>query len=275
MSTRALCDDIEIGHVLGVTVVVSVFHDEWRMLGFNHEYAGRMFMLPPELEAAGQQELWINIGAHTGGDRALPEYIEALEPICTREQFLQFMADIKEFTSSHTVHPCLTMSALIVCVTCFLPLPLLCVNQKISHFSSGLKELVTSASTKTIPVKMRMVYARVTPTPHFKVHPCDQFGKELLHTFTTDESCVTEKIWPPHGYNIILEVPSSYNLRAHWPPVISSPPTASTVLNASSGGIPTPIHPAEQLQALEDLRSSSMITESEYMTKRAAIIAQL
>jgi hypothetical protein len=246
----------------------------------SREYMGRMFMLPPEHEKDGQ-ELWINFGWNTADNRLFPSYHDVLAPICSQQQFDDLMRSVKDYAAEHSLNQCMAQSSLIMCMACCLPVPLVCVYWQVRQFNSGLEELLNAASQKTFPVRVRYKLTQAIKPATAAPPPCDQFGRALQFTVSDEYSSTTQVGWPPLGYNIIIDVPKDFNLRAHWPtPVAFGGTAASAVLNGSAGA-PPPYSaapsstPAERLKTLEELRSSSLIAESEYQSRRSAILAEL
>jgi hypothetical protein len=243
-------------------------------------YMGRMFLLPPHLEKDGQQELWINVGWNTDANRRFPDYVEIMAPVCSREQYNEFMRAVREYMDRNALDADLVTVSLLLCALCFIPVPCLCLLAQQQRFDPGLRELLQHVS-KDFPVPVRLERVRINGEIVSVPPPTDQFGELLCYSTGEDRRVLIG--WPPLGYNIVMSVPKSYDMRLHWP---SATPQAALTAAVLLGGItnsqPPPysesvsrLSTGERLKVLEELRESAAVTEDEYRVKRANILAEL
>jgi hypothetical protein len=132
--------------------------------------AGKVFLAPQPLEAP---QLWLNIGYDSYDGYQVPEYIDAFEVICTREQYESLMDDIKEHFEKHSLQPC--CARYIIC-SIFCPFLLLCTipysERRRREFDAGFDQIIRkhqrhwrSDSTREINESSRLSTPNSTVSP--------------------------------------------------------------------------------------------------------------
>jgi hypothetical protein len=231
----------------------------------RRDYLGRMFMPPTAAESGDrQQELWVNFGWLTDNNRRFPEYVDMLQPICSRQQFEELMRTVASLADAYNFKEAARVSAVMLCFMMCIPCPLLSVLGKKRDFEAKLTEMLTAISGTTFPTHVRFVFSGMPERIADDQVCLDQFGKPLLLTYDNDPGIVTESTWPPYGYNLVIQVPRSYDLRAHWLRRAAAAVSAAPVLSA-----------ADRMKELDKIRAASLITESEYQTMHDAILFQV
>jgi len=183
---------------------------------------GRIFMSPVNVSPEQGPQFWVNIGWNTAGNQILPEWVEQMEGAqVSKDDYDAMMKDLKEYFDSEAPGTAYMLISELVCAcTCV-----------VAKFESGM-HAVLARHTHRFPggiVVSRNDQSRpVANVPQEQA--IDQYGNGLSESFRElfqNETMVgeyghiqTSHMWPPVGYNLILQVPREMGaeVRGGWPP---------------------------------------------------------
>jgi len=195
---------------------------------------GRIFRSPQDQTAAGERELWINLGMGTKDTLAFPLYLPELAHVCDQEQYGALINGLRAYFQTHPVPVELEFHQKAASACCalscgVLACPLIVLALKVRRARVAL-DSVLAARTKGWHGSVRIEYTEVCHDipggPTLDDVPSDQFDIPLSRQVTRTQSQI---IWPPPGYSIVVSMP--FRNLPHWPPIPTTVITAREELS--------------------------------------------
>ena len=175
---------------------------------------GRIFLAPPTQERA---ELWVNIGWHDAASQSFPDWIQELEPACSREQYDALVADLKEYFKSNSIGFWVSeLSSVFFCLI----IPLLIIHHKRRKIQNDVCMIIEThrALLRSSDSLHFEVVEQATTIPRSK-KAIDQHGAILEAAVGSGNvGSRLQAVWPPLGYNLIFRLPEGEHMQDRWPP---------------------------------------------------------
>ena len=170
-------------------------------------YMGRIFLSPVNVSPEQGPQFWVNIGFNTAGNQIFPEWVEQMEGAqVSKDDYDAMMKDLKEYFDNGAPPMACMLSSMLVCAC-------VCV---VAHFESGMNAVLaqhTHRFSGGVVIERKDMSKPVANVPQEQA--IDQYGKGLTSTGRG-----RSHMWPPLGYNLILQVPREMGaeVRGGWPP---------------------------------------------------------
>lgn len=223
-------------------------------------YMGRIFLLPKDhLSSSNPEQIWINVGWNTDRNRLFPSYLQVFSSFLSQFQYDALMKDLKEYMDRNALNFCAATCAL----SCFiLVFPLLIVYLRAKKYTRGLQRLLEQRKKELgITVPIRLVLTQATHTK--LIQPItDQYFKPLL--LFSEEEPQGSPMWPPLGYNFIIDVPLDCSLANVWYKKINTVDASNVVIGIRNK--------EERLEEANGLLQKGKITEAEFRIMRQKIL---
>lgn len=267
-------------------------------------YMGRIFLAPVSASPPGKSTIYINIGWNTCGGQLYPEYSaeQILQEICEEQQYNELKESLQSYLSSRGI-PASCAVCSVLCLPCSLPccFLMMCAACCVTR---GLKGIVADHGSGRIgtsggwryPIRMVMPTAGM-PTAHVEQSMgFDQYGNILMNDGGKRSP---HPIWPPLGYNIVVDIPDDQELHKRWPRKSgdkllpkgrpghwSGPASAPPMQEPMNrfGYEEARVHPdaahssggggiAEQLQKLNALKVQGVLSDAEFEVAKAKVLS--
>ena len=163
-------------------------------------------MTAPKFTPEQGPQFFINFGFNTQGNQKFPEWVVALEGTASKADFDSLMKDLMEYCDSHAPSMGTVQLSSMLCCSCF---------YLVAKFDSGLNKVLERHSHLTgIAIERIDSPLIVGDIPHEQA--VDQYGNG--RTTSSAYRGRARPVWPPLGYNVILQVPRarSDEVRAAW-----------------------------------------------------------
>ena len=280
----------------------------------DKKFMGRIMLAPNKVQPADGTLLYINFGWNTEGNQSYPEYLPALAPTVSKEDYNALMTQIKEYLDANGISMCLVTTGMVLapCVIgCFF-----CgmAAMKANQITADLKAKVAAAPgwSPVARLELSQVSTPQGNTPEFMAF--DQYGSPVMGNFGggKNRSSYPAPAWPPLGYNIVVTVPDP-NLNSSWPkngaaggamadpnaigvaaaaPVVVSATYVAPkpgvmqrglsgsgmTMSKNAGGVALPatqLDPSETLTKLKNLLDDGLIDQGEYEKKKGEVLARI
>ena len=223
-------------------------------------YMGRIFLLPKDhFSSSNPEQIWINVGWNTDKNRQFPQYLQVLSGFISQIQYNALMKDLEDYMNRNALNFCAAACAL----SCFfLVIPLLIVYLKSKKYTRGLQILLKKRRKElgiSVPIRLELTQiARAKP-----IQPItDQNFSPLL--LFSEEHRHGAPMWPPLGYNFIIDVPLDCSLVSTWYRKIDTVDTRNVAIGIRNK--------EERLDEANGLLQNGKITEAEYQIMRRKIL---
>ena len=213
----------------------------------NLSNAGRVYLDPQD-----RTEVWCNFGWNTGDNQVYPAYPGEFG--VTKGQYDEVVAAVKQVMDENAIPGWVPMAA-ILGLPCFGPCLLMAAfNGKVSKLNKMMQEAATNAAPQGVEVKVKMSQVASPSRGNW----VDSVGQScLIGEHGTPGG-------PPLGYSIIFKFPEPVQA---WPPTRAM--AVTTVPNTAADD------PIQQIAMLKSLLDSGALTQAEFDSKKAALLAKL
>lgn len=222
-------------------------------------YMGRIFLLPKDhFSSLNPEQIWINVGWNTDRNRLFPPYLQVLSSFISQTHYEALMKDLEDYMDRNALSFCAATCAL---SCCFLIIPVLVMYLKSKKYTRGLQRLLEKRRKElgiSVPIRLELTQmAGAKP-----IQPItDQYFKPLL---LSEENHQGEPMWPPLGYNFIIDVPLNCSLASTWYRKIDTIDSRNLVLETNKK--------EERLDEAVGLLQKGKITEAEFQLMRRKIL---
>ena len=223
-------------------------------------YMGRIFLLPKDhFSSSNPEQIWINVGWNTDRNRLFPPYLQVFSGFLSQVHYDDLMKDLQNYMDRNALNFCAASCAL---SCCFLVIPLLIVYLRAKKYTRGLQSLLEKKRKELgINVPIRIELTQIAgPKPSQTI--TDQYFKPLL--LFSEENPQGESMWPPLGYNIIIDVPLDCSIVSTWYRKIDTIDTKNVDIGIRNK--------EERLDEANGLLQKGKITEAEYQIMRRKIL---
>ena len=92
--------------------------------GVVTSYMSRIYLAPRSVHPADGTELWINFGWNTKGNVMFPEWIPALNSVCSKDEYDRLAMRVRDYVNKNGLDMCVTKSYSAGCVVLAMAGPL-------------------------------------------------------------------------------------------------------------------------------------------------------
>lgn len=236
------------------------------------EYFGKFYLVPESKWKRDTSTVFLNFGWNSVGNQSFPVYSETiLADVCTEIQYKNMIDEIKKYLDDNGMDYCCA-STLCIFGWC-LCIPLCYLMCRVNQINRDLREIIEKNSKKWSNCSVVM---EMTQSSGVVNNLSTGVGYLEDGTVLTRPEMVSrgsdmvpsgrqEAIWPPLGYNIIINIKGT-EIRTNWPKLrIGQIPVKSPVIDRE-------ISLSEELQKLMDLKDRGAITADEYTQAKAKVL---
>ena len=180
------------------------------------EYMGRIVLSPVKFSPEQGPQFWVNIGFMSAEGHSFPEWIEQMEGAQVSEgDYDAMMKDLKEYFESEAPTVPYYLGSMLLCACFFV----------VMNFESGMRAVLARHAHRFpggVVIQRKDDTSIVAQIPQEQA--IDQYGVKLSGTVVTQNGKTRHRqhghVWPPIGYNVILQVPQEMGaeVRGAWPP---------------------------------------------------------
>ena len=180
------------------------------------DYMGRIFISPVKFSPEQGPQFWVNIGFMSAENQTFPEWVEQMEGAqVSKDDYDAMMKDLKEYFESEAPTIPYYMGSMLLCACFFV----------VMNFESGMRAVLARHAHRFpagVVIERKDAPSLVAQIPQEQA--IDQYGVKLSGTVTTQQGKTRRHqhghVWPPVGYNVILQVPREVgdDVRGAWPP---------------------------------------------------------
>lgn len=235
----------------------------------NKDIMGRIFLAPRDRGA--NDELYFNIGFNMTGGQKYPDWVPALEPVIPQKRHDEIMGKIKDYLDKNSIPANLPTIAL-----CLSAVPCCCCAGCCicgCYIPSKAKSITKNLQMIGLDYGVRVeVVERTDPTAQTDdAMAFDQYGRALQAMVggSKHHAGQMKPVWPPLGYNVIMQVPANVDLRSSWGKGAAEAKPAQVVMGNQQQSA------AERIAAAQKLKDDGLITAEEFEEKRKQILASV
>ena len=223
----------------------------------NMEYMNRIYLAPRNAQPTDGTDLWINVGWNTKGNMTFPEWIPALAPVCTKDEYDQLATRMIDYIKEKGFNVNVVrgffcgVSCLFLAGVAMAPLaatgsglvPMIategaagacCVGgclatkQYTNKITEDLKAMLQDAGWRgVLPPRLQLKSNTSLTGETPDTMGIDQYGTPLKANIGDgNDGSIYGPVWPPLGYNLVVTIPKAEGGALNWPGVA---PTVAAV----------------------------------------------
>merc|ERR1712226_14590 len=236
-------------------------------MAVDMSYAGRIYLNP-----MARNEVWCNFGWNTGSNQIFPPYPGDFSSKISKSQYDTVLAEVQKTMDENKLPGwlpcCMAVPLCCCCAMAFMYSSVSKLNSKLKKAGEDSAKSARISEDVEVSVMLRQI---MSPA-----------GGQWLDT--NNQPCMgntqqgMRPMGPPLGYNIVIKLPESEPVMA-WPPnqagataVMAEPAMGEAVAVASA---PAADDPMQQIAMLKSLLDSGALTQAEFDSKKAALLAKV
>ena len=228
------------------------------------EYMNRIYLAPRNAQPTDGTDLWINVGWNTKGNMTFPEWIPALAPVCTKDEYDQLATRMIDYinekgfnvnvvcgfycgffglvlasvalgplastavasTAANSLVPLIAAGGAVG--ACYVGLVGGCLASKqyINKITEDLKAMLQDAGWRgVLPPRLQLKSITSLTGETPDTMGIDQYGTPLKGMGRGKHRSYGP-VWPPLGYNLVVTIPKAEGGALNWPgvPVVQARP---------------------------------------------------